>query len=181
MIRISLPAAAALAAAASWLAAQEPAEQPVFTSGAEVVIVDVVVTDDSWPPARGLGREDFVVHEDGAGAGPHLLRIHRPAGRGDARADPRRPRRGGEQRPHRSERATVVVIFDELHLSPLATEMAGQRLRESWGRGSLGPAEVLLVDRRGRGLAGPPAGGRGRAAGGPRAFQGARPPRSPRA
>jgi VWFA-related protein len=152
MIRRSLPAAA-LAAATSWLAAQEPPRPPVFTSGAEVVIVDVVVTDDRGRPVRGLTREDFVVHEDGAAQPLTFFEsIDRPAEVAPApEPDAGAPVVVASNDHPAAERATVVVVFDELHLSPLATEMARQRLREAWGRGSLGPADLLLASTAGGG------------------------------
>ena len=48
------------------LAAQQPQpSRPVFKANATMVEVDVVATDTSGRPVRGLGREDFEVLEDG--------------------------------------------------------------------------------------------------------------------
>ena len=54
-----------LSAALVFILAQAPASQPVFKSGVNVIEVDVVVTDKSGRPIRGLRQEDFEVFEDG--------------------------------------------------------------------------------------------------------------------
>ena len=43
----------------------QAAPQPVFKSGVNLVEVDVVVSDKSGQPVRGLSRGDFQVFEDG--------------------------------------------------------------------------------------------------------------------
>ena len=56
-----------LAAVLLLLAAQRaPPSQPRFKSDVTVVEVDVVVTDKSGRPVRGLNREDFEISEDGS-------------------------------------------------------------------------------------------------------------------
>ena len=45
--------------------AQQPAQQPTFKSGVNLVEVDVVVTNQAGQPVRGLGQADFEVTEDG--------------------------------------------------------------------------------------------------------------------
>ena len=47
------------------LAAPQPPQKPALKSGVTVVEVDVVVTDKSGRPVRGLAREDFEIDEDG--------------------------------------------------------------------------------------------------------------------
>ena len=61
MLKTFLPAALLLLAAQ-----QPPAPKPGFKSGVTVVEVDVVVTDKSGRPVRGLRREDFEISEDGS-------------------------------------------------------------------------------------------------------------------
>jgi len=45
---------------------QAPQPKPGFKSDVTVVEVDVVVTDKSGRPVRGLRREDFEIFEDGS-------------------------------------------------------------------------------------------------------------------
>ena len=60
MLKTFLPAVLLLLAAQ-----QAPPPKPGFKSGVTVVEVDVVVTDKSGRPVRGLRREDFEISEDG--------------------------------------------------------------------------------------------------------------------
>jgi VWFA-related protein len=47
------------------LAAQQPPPRPQFKTGVNLVEVDVIVTDRSGRPVKGLGKDDFEVFEDG--------------------------------------------------------------------------------------------------------------------
>jgi VWFA-related protein len=61
-----MPVKAFLSAVLLLLAAQQaPEPKPGFRSGVTVVEVDVVVTDKSARPVRGLREEDFEISEDG--------------------------------------------------------------------------------------------------------------------
>jgi Ca-activated chloride channel family protein len=52
---------------AVWLvfAMQQAPPRPTFKSGVTLIEVDVVVTDHSGRPVRGLSRDDFTIAEDG--------------------------------------------------------------------------------------------------------------------
>ena len=68
--RCSLPlcllvTASALSGARRGVIAQTSPSTPTFPSGVDVVTVDVVVLDGKGHPVTGLGRDDFVVTEDG--------------------------------------------------------------------------------------------------------------------
>jgi VWFA-related protein len=148
------PLAAALAILlASPLAAQEPPAPPVFTSQAELVIVDVVVTDRNGNLVRGLTQDDFVVYEDGRAQSVESFEaVDLP---GDASVKvaataAATPVLSSNVAP-RPERATLVVTFDELHLAPATTELVRRQLDDVWRRGSLGPADVLLFSTAGGG------------------------------
>ena len=58
-------AAKPLLSALLLLAAALPPQKPALKSGVTLVEVDVVLSDQSGRPVRGLGREDFEVDEDG--------------------------------------------------------------------------------------------------------------------
>lgn len=147
MLRHRLATAAALACATA-LGAQEAVAPPVFKSEAGLVVVDVVVRDAEGALVRGLTGNDFVVSEDGALQTiasfeaidrPVLPKAVAPA------APPALATNLGE----RPERATLVVVFDELHLSPITTEQVRRRLDDSWR--ALGDADVLLMSTAGGG------------------------------
>ncbi|MGE3190003.1 MAG: VWA domain-containing protein, partial [Vicinamibacterales bacterium] len=72
--RIARSRATALLAVATWLVCHAPVtrasqaatpQQPTFTAGTLLVELDVTVTDDEGRPVRGLGKEDFVLRENG--------------------------------------------------------------------------------------------------------------------
>jgi VWFA-related protein len=123
---------------------------PVFKSGAELVLVDVVVTDGKGALVRGLTSEDFLVYEDGdARPIASFEAIDRPAVAGSLAVAPEPMPAVATNAVERPERATLVVVFDELHLSPIATEHVRSRLEDAWK--ALGPADVLLVSTAGGG------------------------------
>ncbi len=144
------PLAIALVVVPSSLLPQQPPEPPVFTSQADLVIVDVVVRDEKGQLVRGLTKDDFVVYEDGK---PQEVETFEAV---DLEAQP-----GSEAERRRSvlstntgvstPRATLVVAFDELHMAPATTEQVRRRLDAVWREGSLGPADVLLLSTAGGG------------------------------
>ena len=138
----------ALAAAVPSLAAQERPAPPVFPSEAGVVTVDVVVTDGRGVPVSGLGREDFVVYEDGKEQPLALFEaIEAPAPVPEPAAgsatEPAAP--VARSRTADPARPTLVVVFDERHLSPASVEQVRRRLRDVWAAEGLGRADVLLA------------------------------------
>lgn len=115
--------------------AQERPKRPIFTSGAELVVVDFVVTDKTDRPVRGLSAKDFVVREDGkarpivafeafAGTDPPAQAIRSVAP--EPRVSP------GPQSPGPS----TVVLVDDGHLS--VTQAASVR-----------PALMVLLSKLG--------------------------------
>lgn len=99
------------------LLSQDRPTPPIFTTGAELVLVDFVVSDNADRPVKGLSAKDFVVKEDGR---------KRPivtfeAFTGD---DPPASTAGGIV-PDRvvrpalpSHKAATVIFVDDTHLSP---------------------------------------------------------------
>jgi VWFA-related protein len=144
--------AAALALAAPTLLAQQPTPAPpVFSSEAELVVVDVVVTDGKGVPVRGLTKDDFVVKEDGVA---QEVATFEAVDQG-TQAPPTSAAGAAASSPVASneaagpDRTTVIVVFDEQHLSPITTEQVRRRLADVWGR--MGPARVMLVSTSGGG------------------------------
>jgi VWFA-related protein len=148
----ALGAALGALAVAPALVAQT-SSPPVFPTEAGLVTVDVVVTDGHGAPVRGLGQEDFVVSEDGA---PQTLQVFEAIDRAVPRgATPEAPAPGRREsvstnaRPEGRARPALLIIFDELHLSPASVEPARRRLREmDWGE-ALGGADVYLASAAG--------------------------------
>ena len=63
--RVTLGIVALLAVGVHAQQAADPAQQPTFRSGVDVVEVTAVVTDDEGNPVRGLTADDFDILEDG--------------------------------------------------------------------------------------------------------------------
>ena len=116
----------------AWVTPQAAEQQrPTFPAQAELVTVDVVVTDKSGAPVVGLRREDFSVTEDGT-AGDRELR-RGPQARGRRKRDrPRDELRPSTNLRDQAETASFVIVFDELHLAPVeASGLARRSLHSS--------------------------------------------------
>ena len=106
--------------------AQTP-EPPTFPTQAEMVTVDVVVTDDNGVPLRGLKKEDFVIQDEGQ-AQPLVLF--------EAIESPTAPSRAAswgsvsDNLPSGGVRPLIVIVFDEPHLTPANVELARDELRK---------------------------------------------------
>ncbi len=104
-------------------------EEPTATATAELVRIEVVVTDARGEPVRDLSLPEFAVQEDGrpqqlsaavfVGTPVMLVPVRRLSMAGVA-ATPLFPR---DRQRH------VAIIVDELHLSPRGVETARQALR----------------------------------------------------
>jgi VWFA-related protein len=141
-IRLAAPALALVGLVAS---AQTP-EPPSFPTQAEMVTVDVVVTDESGAPLRGLKKEDFVIQEDGqaqplalfeAIEGPSVL----PAGASWGSVSNNLA--SGPVRP------LIVIVFDEPHLTTANVELARNELRKLPTQHEMGNADVVLSSSTG--------------------------------
>lgn len=92
-------------------------ESPSFPAQVEQVTVDVVVTDKKGAPITGLGREAFILTEDGdAQAIASFEAIQVPATANVVPAA--RPRVSTNTAREVQTGRTFVVIFDDIHLTP---------------------------------------------------------------
>ncbi len=105
---------------------QEPVSPPVFGVELDIVRLDVVVLDDDGKPVTGLTAADFVIEEDGqtrdvVSFEPVIVRP-RPAATGDqSRISANRLRSPAEGR-------SIVVLFDDIHVTPVETEFVRDAL-----------------------------------------------------
>lgn len=116
-------AAAVLAALGGVLAAQQPpaqpADQPAFRTGADLVIVDAVVVDKDGKPVSGLTASDFEVRDEGRVQAVSLFQTVAPEAAGRQAAGTATTSRyaystnaGFDARPTRA----FVLFFDDIHL-----------------------------------------------------------------
>jgi VWFA-related protein len=128
---------------------QAPPPKPTFPAQAEVVTVDVVVTDRGGAPVLDLRREDFTVTEDGV---PQPITafeaVHRPApGPPIAGAPPAppEPRTSSNRETPGREAASFVVVFDELHMGPAEAVRAREAVADFLKAGVADRDRVAVV------------------------------------
>jgi VWFA-related protein len=98
------------------------AQQPTFSSRADVVTVDVVVFDKQGNPVEGLKQSDFTVREDGKGQ--DVVAFDAVSLR-DTVAAPAAPQRiaTNAARPDAAGR-WFFVVFDDANIQPASTQRA---------------------------------------------------------
>jgi VWFA-related protein len=126
------------------------AAKPTFPAQAELVTVDVVVTDEEGRPVLGLRPEDFTVTEDGASQEIVAFEaVHRadPGTGGGAEPSPvaAELRPSTNQVPPEREGSHVLIVFDELHMTPVEAIRAREAIREFLGKGVSSGDRVAVV------------------------------------
>ncbi|HEX9187583.1 MAG TPA: VWA domain-containing protein [Vicinamibacteria bacterium] len=123
---------------------EKDAPVPVFPAAAELVQIDVVVTDEGGRPVRDLRREDFEVLEDGrpqrlthfavgTAARPAAAPAEGPAVAGASTSTPPGP--AGR---------TIVLVFDDLHLGA-GRLAAAKREATHFIREQVGPRDQMAL------------------------------------
>jgi VWFA-related protein len=109
-------------------AAAPQAPVPVFRERADLVVVDVVVADKQGNAVPGLRREDFTILDERQ---PQPIAsfesVHLPPSPAGTAADalpPPRPRLTTNAVPADRAGRTFVVVFDNVHMSPLQARRA---------------------------------------------------------
>jgi VWFA-related protein len=98
------------------------AQQPTFSSRADVVTVDVVVFDRQGNPVEGLQQSDFTVREDGKSQ--NIVAFDRVTLRGSAAAPPAAQRIAtNATRPDAAGR-WFFLVFDDVNVQPRSTQRA---------------------------------------------------------
>jgi VWFA-related protein len=119
-------------------------ESPSFPAQVEQVTVDVVVTDKKGVPIPGLGREAFVLTEDGdAQAIASFEAIQVPATSSVVPAA--RPRVSTNTAREVQTGRTFVVVFDDIHLTPGQARRAKVAVTEFLTKGVREGDRVSLV------------------------------------
>ncbi|HXW06399.1 MAG TPA: VWA domain-containing protein [Vicinamibacterales bacterium] len=125
----------------------QPAQQPRFRTGVNVVEVDVVVVDDAGVPVRGLEEQDFEVLEDGRPVeiatftavdlplAPADVAIPAPDASGTATATNTQPEDG----------RVILVILDDYHVSFDAGRLAVARATVKRLIERLGPSDQAAI------------------------------------
>jgi VWFA-related protein len=143
-VLVALLAGAAAGAASSPVPAQEP---QVFPGGIELVTVDVVVADKQGNPVEGLSRDDFTVLDEGRPQELATFDRVRATAEPPAAGGPSPPRpRMATNLARPAERGRLfVIVFDDMHLSPMNAQRAKAAVLEFLTRGTREGDQVALV------------------------------------
>jgi VWFA-related protein len=111
-----------------------PAQQQAPVTRAEVVQLDVIVTDADGKPARGLAREDFAVFEDGKEQRLTNFVVVEGRRRADAApapstSAPAAPAPAGTQAAAASPGRQLVIVIDDIHIADGNIELVKGALR----------------------------------------------------
>src|SRR6185295_12364955 len=130
------------------LAAQQaPPPNPAFKSSITVVEVDVVVTDKSGRPVRGLRGEDFEISEDGSRVEiATFSAVDVPEAPRDSVIPP--PDRSGSafaSNDHPDDGRMILIVLDDIQVSFTAGRIATVKSIARRAVERLGPADLAGV------------------------------------
>lgn len=144
-VLVGLVTAAALAPSPA--AIQAPQEQrPVFRAGANVVRVDVTVTDRHGQPATDLTREDFTLTEDGAPQPIDSFELVRANGEpSDDRSLEIRSPSQVELEAARDDVRLFLIFWDEYHIGQFLPALRGREALMQFVRAGFGPTDLVGI------------------------------------
>jgi VWFA-related protein len=128
-------------------AVQAPQEQPpIFRGGANVVRVDVTVTNRQGEPATDLTRDDFFVTEDGAPQTIDSFQLVRVTG--EAADDRSLEIHSPSQVVTEAARDDVrlfLIFWDEYHIGQFIPALRGREMLTEFVRTSFGPTDLVGI------------------------------------
>ena len=139
-------AAKTLLSALLLLAAAQPPQKPALKSGVTLVEVDVVISDKSGRPVRGLSREDFEVDEDGQPVEiASFSAVDLPQAPHDAVVPP--PDRSGSAfaSNEQADGRLILIVLDDVLVSLTAGRMATVKAVARRAVEGLGPGDLAGV------------------------------------
>ena len=124
----------------------QAAPQPTFKSGVNLVEVDVVVTDKTGQPVRGLKREDFEVTEDGKAVTVEAFTaIDLPSAAPDAVMVADRSGVSLASNDQADEGRILLIVMDDYHVSFDAGRVAASRTIARRVVERMGPSDQAAV------------------------------------
>jgi VWFA-related protein len=144
-VMVGLVAAAALATSPA--ARQAPQEQrPVFRAGANVVRVDVTVTNRHGEPATDLAREDFALTEDGAPQTIDSFELVRSNGEPtDERSLEIRSPSQVALEAARDDVRLFLIFWDEYHIGQFLPALRAREALMQFVRTGFGPTDLVGI------------------------------------
>ena len=119
---------------------------PQFKSGVNLVEVDVVVTDRSGMPVRGLKQDDFAIAEDGKPVEVMTFNaVDLPMAERAAIPPLDRSGTSGGSNDHAGNGRILLIVFDDYHVSFDAGRMGSARAIATRLVERMGPADLTAV------------------------------------
>lgn len=128
-------------------AVQAPQDQrPIFRGGANVVRVDVTVTNRGGEPATNLTRDDFVVTEDGAPQTIDSFELVRLTGEptDDRSLEIRFPSQVTSEAA-RDDVRLFLIFWDEYHIGQFIPALRGREALTEFVRTAFGPSDLVGI------------------------------------
>ena len=139
---------AAMALGSSQSAVQTPQQQqpPVFRGGANVVRVDVTVSNRNGEPVTDLTRDDFVVTEDGAPQTIDSFELVRLNGQptDDRSLEIHSPSQAATEAA-RDDVRLFLIFWDEYHIGQFRPATQGREWLTEFVRTAFGPADLVGI------------------------------------
>lgn len=128
-------------------AVQAPQEQrPIFRGGANVVRVDVTVTNRQGAPVTDLTREDFEVTEDGLPQTIDSFELTRATGEPtDNRSLEIRSPEHAATEAGRDDVRLFLIFWDEYHIGEFIPALRGREVLTEFVRTALGPTDLVGI------------------------------------
>ena len=135
-----------LAAGAPATPLQAPQERPVFRTGANVVRVDVTVTNTRGEPASDLTRDDFALTEDGA---PQTIDsfelVHVTGQPTDDRALEIHSASQAVAEAARDDVRLFLIFWDEYRIGQFMPATRGREILTEFVRTAFGPTDLVGI------------------------------------
>ena len=128
-------------------AVQSPqAQPPIFRGGANVVRVDVTVTNSRGEPATDLTRDDFFVTEDGAPQTIDSFELVRATGEpADDRSLEIHTTSQAATEAARDDVRLFLIFWDEYHIGEFIPATRGRQVLTEFVRTAFGPTDLVGV------------------------------------
>ena len=146
---VGLGLVAVTAIASSQTAQQAPQQQqqpPVFRGGANVVRVDVTVTNHRGEPATDLTKDDFVVTEDGAAQAIDSFELVHVTGEPtDDRSLEIHTTSQAATEAARDDVRLFLIFWDEYHIGQFIPASRGREVLTEFVRSAFGPTDLVGI------------------------------------
>src|SRR5262249_49133581 len=125
---------------------QQQQQPPVFRGGANVVRVDVTVTNHRGEPATDLTKDDFVVTEDGAAQTIDSFDLgHVPGEPTDDRSLEIPTTSQAATEAARDDVRLFLIFWDEYHIGQFIPATRGREVLTEFVRTAFGPTDLVGI------------------------------------